>query len=185
VCISGGRVRSGPATPLAHPNARIADRLAPRGTTRISDFGEFLAAALYADRFGEIVPFQKLSTKPVAGATQQGADVLVLTSLPADMSLAGATEIKTPGVDEAHANIPEMPDVTGGDRRFPCKRYPSYLSIPYLDRLAGPLASSDNFTRRIRCGDVEGEDSLVEVLVEDPLEGSFEMPTSTRRRQEL
>ena len=78
-----------------------------------------------------------------------------------------------------------MPDVTGRDRRFPCKRYPRYLSIPYLDRLAGPLASSDNFTRRICCGDVEGKDSLVEVLVQDPLEGSFEMPTSTRRRQEL
>lgn len=78
-----------------------------------------------------------------------------------------------------------MPDVTGGDGRFSCERYPSYLSIPYLDRLAGPLASSDDFTCRIRCGNVEGEDSLVEVLGEDPLEGSFEMPTSTRRRQKL
>lgn len=78
-----------------------------------------------------------------------------------------------------------MPDVAGGDRRFPCKRDPRYLHIPYLDRLAGSLASSDDFTRRICCGDVEGEDSVVEVLVDDPLEGSFEMPTSTRRRQEL
>lgn len=33
--------------------------------------------------------------------------------------------------------------------------------------------SSDDFTRRIGCSDVEGEDSLVEVLVEDLLEGSF------------
>ena len=32
-----------------HPNARIADRLAPKGATRTGDFGEFLAAALYAD----------------------------------------------------------------------------------------------------------------------------------------
>jgi len=80
--------------PLAHPNARIADRLAPKGATRTGDFGEFLAAALYADRFGEIVPFQKLSTKPVAGATQQGADVLALSPLPADMPRAGAIEIK-------------------------------------------------------------------------------------------
>ena len=72
-----------------------------------------------------------------------------------------------------------MPDVTGGDRRFPCKRYPRYLSIPHLDRLSGSLASSDNFPRRIGCGDVEGEDPVVEVLVENSLEGSFEMPTST------
>ncbi len=80
--------------PLAHPKARIADRLAPKGATRTGDFGEFLAAVLYADRFGEIVPFQKLSTKPVAGATQQGADVLALSPLPADMPRAGAIEIK-------------------------------------------------------------------------------------------
>lgn len=77
---------------LAHPNARIADRLAPKGATRTGDFGEFLAATLYADRFGEIVPFRKLSTKPVAGATQQGADVLALAPLPADMPRAGAIE---------------------------------------------------------------------------------------------
>ena len=83
-----------PQAPFAHPNARIADRLAPKGTARTGDFGEFLAAALYADRFGEIVPFQKLSTKPVAGATQQGADVLALSPLPADMPRAGAIEIK-------------------------------------------------------------------------------------------
>lgn len=60
----------------------------------IADLAMGLAAALYADRFGEIVPFQKLSTKPVAGATQQGADVLALSPLPADMPRAGAIEIK-------------------------------------------------------------------------------------------
>jgi len=57
VCISGGRVRSGPATPLAHPNARIADRLAPRGTTRIGDFGEFLAGATEIKMRAAISPY--------------------------------------------------------------------------------------------------------------------------------
>ncbi len=78
-----------------------------------------------------------------------------------------------------------MTDVAGGDSAFPCKCYARDLSVPYLDRLAGPLPSSDNCTGRICGGGVEGEDSLIEIIVEDPLEGTFEMPTSTRRRQEL
>jgi len=91
----------------------------------------------------------------------------------------------TPGVDEAHAEIREVTDVASGDRRFACERDPRYLSVPDLDRLAGPLPSSNKCTRSICGGDIEGEDSLAEIIVEDPLEGSFEMPTPTRRRKEL
>ncbi len=72
-----------------------------------------------------------------------------------------------------------MTDVVGGDGRFACKCNPRDLSVPHLDRLAGPLPSSNKCTGSICGGDIEGEDSLVEILVEDPLEGSFEMPTST------
>jgi len=71
-----------PKVPFSHPNARIADRLAPKGATRTGDFGEFLAAALYADRFDEIVPFQKLSTKPVAGAPRRTSRPLQAAGLP-------------------------------------------------------------------------------------------------------
>ena len=91
----------------------------------------------------------------------------------------------TPRVDEAHAEIREVADVAGGDGRFPCKCNPRYLSVPDLDRLAGPLPSSNKCTGSICGGGIESEDSLVEILVEDPFEGSFEMSTSTRRRKEL
>ena len=73
-----------------------------------------------------------------------------------------------------------MTDVAGSDSSFSGKCYPRYLSVPYLDRLACPLSSSDNCTSCICGRGVEGEDSLVEILVEHPHEGSFEMATSTR-----
>lgn len=92
---------------------------------------------------------------------------------------------KSPRVDEAHAEIREVTDVAGGDGRFTCKCDPRYLSVAYLDRLASPLPSSNKCPGSICGGDIEGEDSLVEILAEDLLEGSFEMPTSTRRRKEL
>ena len=91
----------------------------------------------------------------------------------------------TPGVDETHTEVPEVTDVARGDRCSPRKCYPRYLSVPQLDRLARALTSSDNCTGRICGGDVEGEDPLVEILVEHPLKGSFEMPTTARRRKEL
>ena len=103
--------------PFAHPSARIADRLAPKGTTRTGDFGEFLAAALYADRFGEIVPFRKLSTKPVAGATQQGVDVLALSPLPADLPRACAIEIKVRATISPKPGSTDQPGF--GVRRWP------------------------------------------------------------------
>jgi hypothetical protein len=58
-----------------HPDALVGARLPARGsTTRTGDFGEIVAAALYGQRLGEQVPFQKLLPKPVRGATQQGPD---------------------------------------------------------------------------------------------------------------
>jgi hypothetical protein len=49
---------------------------------RVGDFGEFVATLLYGERLGEIVPIEKLASKPVFSATQQGTDVLGLTVVP-------------------------------------------------------------------------------------------------------
>ena len=65
----------------------------------------------------------------------------------------------TPGVDEAHTEIPEMTDIARGDGCFSCECYPRDLSVPYLDRLANPLPSSDDCAGRVCGDDVESEDS--------------------------
>lgn len=62
---------------------------------------------------------------------------------------------------------------------------PAIVSAPYLGRLAGPLPPSNKCPGSVCGGDIEGGDSSVEILAEDPLEDSFEMPTSMRRRKEL
>lgn len=63
-----------------YPDASAGPRLPGKdSTTRPGDFGEVLAGALYSGRLGRDVPFQRLTAKPVAGATQQGADLLALT----------------------------------------------------------------------------------------------------------
>lgn len=81
---------------MRHPQGAVASRLAPQGSsTRTGDFGEFLAAALYSARIGEIVPFDKLSTKPVGTATQHGTDVLTLTPVPHASPQAVVVEVKT------------------------------------------------------------------------------------------
>jgi superfamily II DNA/RNA helicase len=80
---------------MHHPQGAVASRLAPQGSTRTGDFGEFLAAVLYSARMGEIVPFDKLSTKPVGTATQHGTDVLTLTPVPYGSPQAVVVEVKT------------------------------------------------------------------------------------------
>jgi hypothetical protein len=63
---------------MRHPQARVAPHLAPRDSTvRKGDFGEFLTAALHSGRMGDIVPLEKLSTKPVDGrAPTTAAEVM-------------------------------------------------------------------------------------------------------------
>ena len=97
-----------------HPDWSVADRLAPKGTsTRRGDFGEFLTAILYAGRIDESVPFQKLSTKPVSGATQQGTDVLNLTPLPKAMPQAAVVEVKTRASISPKADLDEIAESLG------------------------------------------------------------------------
>ncbi len=95
---------------MRHPQARVAPHLASRdSTTRKGDFGEFLTAALYSGRMGEIVPFEKLSTKPVGGATQQGTDVLTLTPVPRSALEAVVVEVKTrPTISHPKADLDEI-----------------------------------------------------------------------------
>jgi superfamily II DNA/RNA helicase len=95
---------------MRHPQARVAPHLAPRDSTaRKGDFGEFLTAALYSGRMGEIVPFEKLSTKPVGGATQQGTDVLTLTPVPRSAPEAVVVEVKTrPTISHPKADLDEI-----------------------------------------------------------------------------
>jgi hypothetical protein len=97
-------------TRMRHPQARVAPHLAPRDSTaRKGDFGEFLTAALYSGRMGEIVPFEKLSTKPVGGATQQGTDVLTLTPVPRSAPEAVVVEVKTrPAISHPKADLDEI-----------------------------------------------------------------------------
>ena len=58
---------------------------------------------------GEIVPFEKLSTKPVGGATQQGADVLTLTPVPRSAPEAVVVEVKTrPTISHPKADLDEI-----------------------------------------------------------------------------
>ena len=67
------------AASLSYPQADLANKLPPKGSTsRKGDFGEILAGVLFSHRVGYDVPFQRLTQKPVAGATMQGADVLGL-----------------------------------------------------------------------------------------------------------
>jgi hypothetical protein len=95
---------------MRHPQAGVAPHLAPRDSTaRKGDFGEFLTAALYSGRMGEIVPFEKLSTKPVGGATQQGTDVLTLTPVPCSAPEAVVVEVKTrPTITHPKADLDEI-----------------------------------------------------------------------------
>jgi superfamily II DNA/RNA helicase len=94
---------------MRHPWAEVAPHLAPHGsTTRTGDFGEFLAAVLYSARMGQIVPFEKLSTKPVGGATQQGTDVLTITPVPCSAPEAVVVEVKTRSVISPKADLEEI-----------------------------------------------------------------------------
>ena len=94
---------------MRHPRAAVAPHLAPHGsTTRTGDFGEFLAAVLYSARMGQIVPFEKLSTKPVGGATQQGTDVLTITPVPCSTPEAVVAEVKTRPVISPKADLGEI-----------------------------------------------------------------------------
>lgn len=95
---------------MRHPQADVAPHLAASGSTvRKGDFGEFLTAALYSGRMGKIVPFEKLSTKPVGGATQQGTDVLTLTPVPGSAPDAVVVEVKTrPTISSPKANLDEI-----------------------------------------------------------------------------
>jgi hypothetical protein len=97
-------------TRMRHPRAGVAPHLAPHdSTTRKGDFGEFLTAVLYSGRMGEIVPFEKLSTKPVGGATQQGTDVLTLTPVPLSVPEAVVVEVKTrPTITHPKADLEEI-----------------------------------------------------------------------------
>lgn len=63
-----------------YPAASLGPRLPKAGTTsRKGDFGEIVAGILYSQRLGRPVPFQRIESKPVQGATVQGADLLALT----------------------------------------------------------------------------------------------------------
>lgn len=95
---------------MRRPQAIIVPHLAPRDSTaRKGDSGEFLAAALYSGRMGEIVPFKKLSTKPVGGATQQGTDVLTLTPVPRSAPEVVVVEVKTrPTISRPKADLDEI-----------------------------------------------------------------------------
>jgi superfamily II DNA/RNA helicase len=87
----------------------VAPHLASHGsTTREGDFGEFLAAVLYSMRMGQIVPFDKLATKPVGGATQQGTDVLTLTRVPFAAPEAVVVEVKTRPAISPKADLEEI-----------------------------------------------------------------------------
>jgi hypothetical protein len=69
-----------PAERLKYPHAPLSVRLpGPEGTTRKGDLGEVLAAALFSRRIGRAVPFEKLSLKPVGGATLHGPDIFALS----------------------------------------------------------------------------------------------------------
>lgn len=67
-----------PMQARAHPDAGVSPVLPTSPTVRLGDFGELLAAALYRERLGVEVPFNKLDLKPVADATVQGSDVLAV-----------------------------------------------------------------------------------------------------------
>lgn len=80
----------------ANPTAPIAPRLPAAGTTtRTGDFGEIVSASLYNHRLGRPVPFQKLQSKPVAGATMQGGDVLALSLFDPGEPEPALVEVKT------------------------------------------------------------------------------------------
>lgn len=80
---------------LRHPNARVGTHLATNGSTvRTGDFGEFIATLLYSERLGEIIPIEKLASKPVFSATQQGTDVLGLTIVPGSQPEPVVVEVK-------------------------------------------------------------------------------------------
>ena len=95
-----------PEMRMCHPRAAVAPLLALRGsTTRTGDFGEFLAAVLYSARMGQIVPFEKLSTKPVGGATQHGTDLLTIAPVPCSTPEAVVVEVKTRPVISPKADL--------------------------------------------------------------------------------
>ena len=99
---------------MRHPQAAVAPHLASPGSARKGDFGEFLTAALYNGRMGEIVPFEKLSTKPVGGATQQGTDILTLTPVPRSAPEAVVVEVKTrPTISHPKADLEEIASSLG------------------------------------------------------------------------
>lgn len=99
---------------MRHPQAGVAPHLASPGSARKGDFGEFLTAALYSGRMGEIVPFEKLSTKPVGGATQQGTDILTLTPVPCSAPEAVVVEVKTrPAISHPKADLEEIASSLG------------------------------------------------------------------------
>lgn len=88
---------------------KMATRLPTAGNVRTGDFGEFLASVLFERRFGETVPYQKLATKPVANATQQGTDVLAVTLvLPDHEPLATVVEVKTRSRMSPKADLEEI-----------------------------------------------------------------------------
>jgi hypothetical protein len=63
-----------------HPAAKIADELPTQDSKRKGDFGELVAGALFRQRLGLEIPFQKLELmRPAPNATVQGPDVRALT----------------------------------------------------------------------------------------------------------
>lgn len=81
---------------LQHPDWPLKPRLPGAvGTTRKGDLGEVLAATLFSRRMGRTVPFEKVASKPVAGATQHGPDILALTLEYGDPPVPVVVEVKT------------------------------------------------------------------------------------------
>jgi superfamily II DNA/RNA helicase len=84
-----------PAERLRFPKAPLTPKLPAREkTTRKGDLGEVLAGALFSRRIGRAVPFEKLSAKPVAGATLHGPDLFALSLAHGDPPRPTVVEVK-------------------------------------------------------------------------------------------
>ncbi|HET7690749.1 MAG TPA: DEAD/DEAH box helicase [Nocardioidaceae bacterium] len=91
-----GEAYVSPMQRLQHPDWPLKPRLpSAEGTTRKGDLGEVLAATLFSRRMGRTVPFEKVASKPVAGATQHGPDILALTLEHGDPPVPVVVEVKT------------------------------------------------------------------------------------------
>ena len=91
-----GEAYVSPMQRLQHPDWPLKPRLpGAAGTTRKGDLGEVLAATLFSRRIGRTVPFEKVASKPVAGATQHGPDILALTLEHGDPPAPVVVEVKT------------------------------------------------------------------------------------------